>query len=201
MKESLSRAYRLANELTPLFELGSKIETMLSVSMYYLNQYMGSERSSIFLFQHWNQQLTIFSSLDLKKYEISIPTSSGIAGWVFVKRKPAIVNDCYQDSRFCKEVDEMTGFQTRNIVCAPLIDYKDNCLGTIQSLNKNTGDFTDDDLELLNLAAKMVTTAINNSRRYDELLVTNDARKNFIQKISNNFENILDQQRTDDESL
>jgi len=193
MKESMTRPYRLANELAPLFELGSKIDTMLSVSMYYLNQFMESERCSIFLFQHWNRQLTIFSSLDLKKDEISIPTSSGVAGWVFVKREPAIVNNCYEDSRFCREVDEMTGFQTRNMVCAPLIDYGDNCLGTIQSLNKNTGDFTEDDLELLDLAAKMVATAINNSRRYDELLVTNEARKKFIQKISNNFGNILDQ--------
>jgi hypothetical protein len=45
----------------------NKIETVLSVSMYHLNQFMDSERSSIFLFQHSNQKLTVFSSLDLEK--------------------------------------------------------------------------------------------------------------------------------------
>jgi adenylate cyclase len=165
---------------------------MLSVSMYYLNQLMDSERSSIWLFQHWNQQLTIFSSLDLEKNEIRIPKSCGVAGWVFVNRKPAIVNDAYEDSRFYSKVDDMTRFHTRNLVCTPLIDCKDHCLGTLQSLNKKTGDFTTDDLELLDLAARMVAVAINNSRRYKEILVTNEARRNFIKKISGNIGNIFD---------
>ena len=177
MKESMTRSYRLAKELSQLFDLEGKIDTMLSVSMYYLNQFMESERSSIWLFQHWNQQLTIFSSLDLEKNEIRIPKSCGVAGWVFVNRKPAVVNNAYEDSRFNRKVDDMTGYHTRNMICTLLLDYKDNCLGTLQSLNKNVGDFTANDLELLNLASRMVTVAINNSRRFDEILVTNEARR------------------------
>ena len=192
MKESMTRSYCLAKELSQLFDLEGKIDTMLSVSMYYLNQFMDSERSSVWLFQHWNQQLTIFSSLDLEKNEIRIPKSCGVAGWVFVNRKPAIVNDAYEDSRFYSKVDDMTRFHTRNLVCTPLIDCKDHCLGTLQSLNKKTGDFTTDDLELLNLAARMVAVAITNSRRYKEILVTNEARRNFIKKISCNIGNIFD---------
>ncbi len=184
MKESMTRSYGLAKELAELFDLEGKIETMLSVSMYHLNQFMDSERSSIWLFQHWNQKLAIFSSLDLEKNEISIPKSSGVAGWVFVNRESAIVNDTHGDSRFCKDVDNMTGFRTRNLVCTPLIDTKENCLGTIQSLNKNAGDFTNDDLELLNLAARMVAVAINNSRHYREISVENEARRKFIKKFS-----------------
>jgi adenylate cyclase len=160
LEESLPRPYRLEKELSRLFDLESKIDTVLSVSMYYLNQFMDSERSSVFLFQQGNQKLTIFSSLDLEKNEIRIPKSCGVAGWVFVNRKPVVINNAYEDSRFYKEVDDMTGFFTRNLICAPLLDDKDNCLGTLQSLNKKTGYFTTDDLELLNLAARMVAVAI-----------------------------------------
>ena len=160
MEESLPRPDRLEKELSRLFELENKIETVLSVSMFYLNQYMDSERSSIFLFQHGTQRLTIFSSLDLEKNEIQIPKSCGVAGWVFENRKPVIVNNAYADSRFYKEVDDITGFFTRNLICTPLIDDRDNCLGTLQSLNKKTGNFTTDDLELLNLAARMTAAAI-----------------------------------------
>ena len=60
-------------------------------------------------------------------------------------------------------------------------------MGTIQSLNKKSGDFTADDLDLLNLAAGMVAIAIKNSKQYTELLVTNNARKKFIEKITDNF--------------
>jgi adenylate cyclase len=160
MEESLTRPYRLEKELSWLFGLESKIDAVLLVSMLYLNQYMDSERSSIFLFQHSTQKLTIFSSLDLEKNEIQIPKFCGVTGWVFENRKPVIVNNAYEDSRFYKKVDEITGFFTRNLICTPLLDDKDNCLGTLQSLNKNTGNFTTDDLELLNLAARMLAGAI-----------------------------------------
>ena len=187
MEESKTRSYRLAKELSQLFDLESKIDTVLSASMYHLNQFMDSERTSVFLFQHWDQQLTVFSSLDLNKHEIQIPKSYGVAGWVFVNQQPAVVNNAYEDSRFYKKVDDMTGFHTRNLICTPLLDSKNHCLGTLQSLNKIVGDFTNDDLELLNLAAGMVAVAIKNSKHYTELLVTNKARKKFINQISENI--------------
>ena len=187
MEESMTRSYRLAKELSQLFDLESEIDTVLSVSMVYLNEFMDSERSSVFLFQHWNEQLTVFSSLDLNKHEIQIPKSYGVAGWVFVNQQPAVVNNAYEDSRFYKKVDDMTGFHTRNLICTPLLDSKNHCLGTLQSLNKKEGDFTNEDLELLNLAAGMVAVAIKNSKHYTELLVTNKARKKFINQISENI--------------
>lgn len=193
MKESMTRSYRLTKELSQLFDIEGKIDTTLSVSMYYLNQILESERSSIFLFQHWNQELTIFSSLDLEKQEISIPKSCGVAGWVFINSKPVIINNAYEDSRFSKDVDDMTGFRTRSIVCAPLLDSnRSTCIGTLQSLNKLNGDFTPDDLDLLQLAASMLTMAINNSKRYDELTVTNEARKRFFMNIANNINTVND---------
>lgn len=187
MEESKTRSYRLAKELSLLLDLESKIDTVLSVSMCHLNQFMESERSSVFLFQHWNQQLTVFSSLDLDKHEMEIPKSCGVAGWVFVNRQPAIVNNTYEDSRFYKKVDETTGFHTRNLICSPLLDSKNHCLGTLQSLNKQKGDFTTDDLELLNLAASMVAVAIKNSNHYTEIVVTNKARQNFMKHIADNI--------------
>ena len=97
------------------------------------------------------------------------------------------MNNAYEDSRFYNKVDDITGFRTRNLICTPLLDTKDHCLGTLQSLNKNDGDFTTDDLELLKLAGSVVTIAIKNSKNYAELLVTNKARKQFIKQISDNI--------------
>ena len=172
MEKSTIRPHRLASELSQLFNLESNIDTMLSVSMYKLNQYMESERSSIFLFDPLKQQLTSYSSLDLTKQEIRMSKSTGVAGWVFEHRKSAVINDAYDDSRFYRGVDDMTGFRTRNLICTPLIDDKENCLGTLQSLNKKSGDFTSNDLELLCLTARLVAITINKSSRYDEMLTT-----------------------------
>ena len=176
MEESTNRSYHLAKELSQLFDLESNIDTLLSVSMYHLNQFMDSERSSIFLFQHLNQQLTVFSSLVLEKNEIRIPISCGVTGWVFVNQQPTIVNNAYEDNRFCNRVDNMTGFHTRNLICSPLLDSKNNCMGTVQSLNKKSGDYTADDLDLLNLAAAILAVPIKNSEQFTEHLCTDKVR-------------------------
>jgi len=175
MDKSTIQSYRLAKELSQLFDLEGNIDTAISVSMYNLSHFIESERSSVFLFDPLKKLLTSFSSLDLDKDEISFPKSLGVAGWVFEHCKHAIVNDAYEDSRFYKKIDDMTGFHTRNLICTPLIDFKDQCIGTLQSLNKKIGDFTTDDLELLNLTACMVAVAINNSKRYNEILITHNA--------------------------
>jgi len=173
MEKSRIRPHRLVTELSQLFSLETSLDTVLAASMYKLNQYMDSERSSIFVFDPLNKQLTSYSSLDLAKQEIRMSKSTGVAGWVFEHRMPAVINDAYDDSRFFRGVDDMTGFRTRNLICTPMIDDKGKCLGTIQSLNKKSGDFTTDDLELLNVTAPLVAVALNKNRGYDEMLTTN----------------------------
>ena len=189
MEKSVMRSYQLAKELSQLFDLENDIDAVLSVSLYKLSQYANSERSSIFLFEPLKQQLTSFSSLDLSKHEIRISKSLGVTGWVFENSTPAIVNNAYDDSRFYRGVDVMTGFRTRNLICTPLIDNKDHCSGTLQLLNKQNGDFTTDDLELLDLTARLIAVAINNSERYTEVVITNNARRNVINKIIDNLGN------------
>lgn len=65
--------------------------------------------------------------------------------------------------------------------------------GHHSSLNKKEGGFNDNDLDLLKLAANMVAISINNSNRYNEFLVTNEARPKFIKQINANMGNIFGQ--------
>jgi adenylate cyclase len=173
MEKSRIRPHCLVTELSQLLNLDTDLDTVLAVSMYKLNQYMDSERSSIFVFDPLNKQLTSYSSLDLGKLEIRMPKSTGVAGWVFEHRMPAVINDAYDDSRFYRGVDDMTGFRTRNMICSPMIDDNGKCLGTIQSLNKKSGDFTTDDLEMLDVTARLVAVILNKNKAYDEMLTTN----------------------------
>jgi adenylate cyclase len=172
-KYTTTRSAQLAVKLSALLNLESDMDTILSVSMYEINKYMGAERSSIFLLDPLKQQLTSYSSLDLAKQEIRMSKSTGVAGWVLEHRMPAVINDAYNDSRFFRGVDDMTGFRTRNLICCPLIDDNRKCLGTVQSLNKKSGDFTTDDLEILDVTARLVAVVLSKNKAYDEMLTTN----------------------------
>ena len=93
MKKHLPESQRSAMELSAILNLDNDMDTILSVSMYVINQYMDAERTSIFLLDPLKQQLTSYSSLDLDKHEIRMSKSSGVAGWVIEHRMPAVIND------------------------------------------------------------------------------------------------------------
>jgi GAF domain-containing protein len=65
-----------------------------------------------------------------------------------------------------------------------LIDDKGNCWGTLQSLNKKKGDFSNEDLDLLNMTAHMLAIAIHKNRRHEEMVLSNIAYRNLENRLS-----------------
>lgn len=107
------------------------LEALFPLIIQHTNGIMDTQASSIFLYDKKPNELWSLVSTDLKKNEIRIPATYGIAGWVFQHRAPTIVNDTSSDSRFDADVDEKTGFRTRNILCVPLINRQKECVGTL----------------------------------------------------------------------
>jgi signal transduction histidine kinase len=160
------------------------LEALFPLIIQHTNGIMNTQTSSIFLYDKKPNELWSLVSADLKKNEIRIPATYGIAGWVFQNRTPTIVNDASSDPRFDAAVDAKTGFRTRNILCVPLINRQKECVGTLQVLNKNTGNFTDDDVEMLTSIADYATIALENSRLYEELKSMNKAKERAIDHLS-----------------
>ena len=52
---------------------------------------------------------------------MALPIGQGIAGWVAQNRKPDMVNDTRKDPRFAGKFDKASGFQTRSLLCVPMI--------------------------------------------------------------------------------
>jgi PAS domain S-box-containing protein len=97
---------------------------------------------------------------------ISIQT--GVAGWVVRNRRSIHVSDAHQDTRFDNDFDNISRSEAHSMICAPLI-YKDEVRGVIQLINAQQGDFSTDDLELLEAAASIASVAMENARLFDDL--------------------------------
>jgi PAS domain S-box-containing protein len=89
----------------------------------------------------------------------------GISGWVVQHTQAICVNDVRQDERWCDGIDQVTGFETRSLLCAPLM-YHEEATGVIEIVNKREGEFTDDDLDLLKSVASIAAVALENARFY-----------------------------------
>jgi GAF domain-containing protein/CheY-like chemotaxis protein len=104
----------------------------------------------------------------------------GIVGWVVEHGQPVCVNDVRRDPRFYDGVDVATGFETRSLLCAPL-KHVGKITGAIEVVNKRQGEFTADDLSLLEAVASIAAVALENARLYtatraraDELALLNE---------------------------
>jgi transcriptional regulator with GAF, ATPase, and Fis domain len=62
--------------------------------------------------------------------QVKLSTRYGIAGQVARTGKPLIVNNVARSEKFHKMIDDTTGFQTKSLVCAPLM-VQQKILGVI----------------------------------------------------------------------
>lgn len=112
-----------------------------------------------------------------KVKEFRLTMGQGIAGWVARERKPLIVNDVRNDHRFFKEVDYRTKFETKSILCAPLI-FKDKLLAVIEIINKlDNQPFEQNDLNTISILLDSASIALENAKLFnqaEELAVTDD---------------------------
>ncbi|RMF37773.1 MAG: GAF domain-containing protein [Chloroflexi bacterium] len=106
-------------------------------------------------------------SLGSRFPNIQLAVGEGIAGWVVRTGKSALVPDVRQDERFSPQLDRMTGFQTKSLLCVPLIGRKE-VIGVIEVVNKIGGMFDQEDEDLLRLVAASVAVAVENARLFDE---------------------------------
>ena len=109
--------------------------------------------------------------------EFRIKMGEGVAGWVAQTGTPLFIPDVKRDPRFHSKIDEIIGFTTHCILCAPL-KSKGKVLGVIELVNDGVhGKFKQDDLFLLATLADYAAIAIENARYFlkiQELTITDD---------------------------
>ena len=105
----------------------------------------------------------------MKKNEIRIQANYGVAGWAFQNCDSLMINDAYKDPRFYKEVDKKSGFRTKNILCIPLKNRNNQCIGALQAINKQSSDFTSGDQQLLTSISHYVAIALENAKLYEDV--------------------------------
>ena len=104
------------------------------------------------LFTHLNGQDLYFAAARGPKSEklvgLRIPSDKGIVGLCAGEGVCLGVSDVHKDARFFGRVSKSIGFDTRNILCAPVM-AEGEIYGAIELINKQGGAFNKSDLSLL----------------------------------------------------
>jgi class 3 adenylate cyclase/putative methionine-R-sulfoxide reductase with GAF domain len=182
VRAKVSRQRRLFN-VGQMITSEMNLNALFEVIMDQTNQIMDTQRSTVFLVDEEAGELWSMVATGMKRNEIRIPSDHGVAGWVFQSGEPLIINNAYTDERFYPEVDRRSGFRTRNILCVPVVNRNGRCIGILQTLNKNSGDFSQDDKELLVSVSHYVAIALENSKLYKEVKDYSEELRNTLIRI------------------
>ncbi len=172
---SLSLADRLASvarllEVTRVLAAEIALDQTLDVITREACRAVVCERASLYRYDPKRDELYTTSATELEIAEIRRGLGEGICGHAARNREMVNVPDPAADARWSPTVDLATGFQTRNILAAPVVSPRDDALlGVLQLLNNSGGAFDRLDEELLALFCKHAAIALDRARMTDEL--------------------------------
>lgn len=114
----------------------------------------------------------------------TIPKSVGIIGWVIDNGSVVRVDDAKKDSRFYPEVDEVTGYETRSVLCVPL-RLSSGVIGALEFVSKEYGAFNKEDDDIISYFADQAALSIEKAKFYED-------EKNFEIHLTNILSNVND---------
>jgi sugar diacid utilization regulator len=92
----------------------------------------------------------------VSRYRVRL-ADGGNAARVFQSREPTIANDAQHDARFIQRFVRL--FDTHNTLTVPLVLH-DRALGIFHAINKRSGDFTEDDRDVLAMLAPLLAACL-----------------------------------------
>jgi len=166
----------VSRRVAAIESLDEVLETLVEMTTWEL----ASERGTLFLNDASTDELYSRFAQGNFQREIRILNNSGVAGAVFTSGEGLIIHDAYADDRFNRTVDEQTGFRTRNILCAPVRTVKGDIIGVIQVLNKKKGEFTEEDLNLLEAMTTQASVALQSTQFVEKMKKSREQEMEFL---------------------
>ncbi len=170
---------RIFNEIGKTLTSTLDIREVLAIIMEKISELMKPHNWSLLLVDEEANELYFEIAVGLgadKLKELRLKIGEGVAGWVAREAKSLLVPDVRKDPRWCERVDSMTRFETRSILCVPLV-ARGSVLGVIELVNAEPESFSEPDLRLLESMADYAAIAIENARnflRVQDLTVKDD---------------------------
>ncbi len=149
-----------------------KIEDVLNYAMQWAEEFINAEASTVYELDEDKGEIFIRIARGKKKgpvKRIKLKLGEGVAGRVVQTGEPVVMQDVNREKIFSNKFDNKTGFETRSMLCVPLI-LRGKSIGALQVLNKKSGQtFTDADLELLTSMSRQIAVSLDNAKLYSRL--------------------------------
>ena len=172
--DSLSDEHRKLRVLLSISRsLGQEIQLdrLLTLIVAEVTSAMDAERTSLLLYDSQSGELWSKVAEGMSTREIRLPIGSGIAGATAQTRTIINIPDAYADNRFNPAYDKSSGFRTRSILSAPIVNQNGRLIGVVQALNKiNQPAFTKQDEHFLEAICTHLGIALERAKMVEAYL-------------------------------
>jgi serine phosphatase RsbU (regulator of sigma subunit)/putative methionine-R-sulfoxide reductase with GAF domain len=158
------------------------LESLLDKIADKICDYLDCKESSIFLYDSIKEELYFEIATGSKKEELKkivLRKGEGLVGWVAEHDQSEIVNDCAGDPRFTAVADKRTKFVTSSLLAVP-VKRSNKLLGVLEAVNKVEGTFSDDDRQLLECIAGVVSIPLQNALLYKKVKEETNEKERLI---------------------
>ncbi len=157
-------------EITRTITSSLDLDEVIKMTIQQVHHSWHIEASSIWLIDETKNCLRILANVGTPAdvlSDIEVPIGEGFVGHVAKTGKWIYTNDVSTHPLHYQDVDNHTGFLTRSLLCVPLI-LRGKVIGTLEVLNKQDGEFDDQDIERGLSIAAAVAIAVSNALLFKE---------------------------------
>jgi putative ABC transport system ATP-binding protein len=181
LQDFLSLLQQVTGEFEPLLNLIDNeatekwLEEIIEAITIKITHLLQAERSTIFLVDDTPGNLwsKIIQSNRKQLLKVGITAHFGIAAHVAATRECLNIPIASQDYRYSPAIDEQTKYQTRNILCLPILNNQNKVLAICQVLNKiGNNCFQKRDEQLLGQLAQQLSAIFDSWYRLQTLRKT-----------------------------
>jgi Nif-specific regulatory protein len=143
---SMSSRLSLLVDLASMLSREVDFDALLGAACERMAAALGAERATIWLVDGDSGDLVARVAVLPELSNLRLPAGRGIAGHVAKTGEVVRVGDATKHPRWDPSVDKTTGFVTRSMLAAPIReDANAPVRGVVQVLNRQDGEFTEDD--------------------------------------------------------
>ncbi len=167
LQRQIDAVHRIAEALGSRIKLDDLLAQTLQVSL----QAVGADAGSIYLYDAEKDRLVfryVTGGAGDELVGVELPPDQGLCWQVFRSGEPLIFEDVTKEKRHLRHLGERFGYQTRNMITAPLKSRGGDPIGVMQVLNKRDGDFDQRDCEVLEILCAQAATVIENASLAEE---------------------------------
>lgn len=133
-----------------------------------------ADRGTLYVVDNNKKEIWSMIAMGAETFEIRLKLGEGLAGYCAQTGETINIKNVKADSRFKPEFDSIIGYDTKNMICFPIQNNKNEIIGVLQLLNNKNGEFTERDEKFLIALSIHSALAINNALMLQKQISINE---------------------------